>query len=282
MKRLRQILAAVALGAFAAWGQAAAQDANSDTLADVRLQLFSLYGSLEALRLELHQSGTSPAASLESSSDTAAMQRIDDLEFELRRAISKIEELEYRIVRIAEDGMRQIKDLEFRLVELGGGDLASIEDGVLLGGESEGPAQGLPPDVDSFSESTPSADERSSFDLAMEAFQRGDHARAAELFDAFSQEFSLSALNVDAHYFRAESLMVLSDPTNAARAYLESYRLDETGATAPRALVGLGSSFTDLNRTAEACRLYQEILVAFPQSPESIAASFEIEQLGCN
>ena len=71
------------------------------------------------------------------------MQRIDDLEFELRRAISKIEELEYRIVRIAEDGMRQIKDLEFRLVELGGGDLASIEDGVLLGGESEGAGTGL-------------------------------------------------------------------------------------------------------------------------------------------
>ena len=67
--------------------------------------------------------------------------------------------------------------------------------------KARGPAQGLPPDVDSFSESTPSADERSSFDLAMEAFQRGDHARAAELFDAFSQEFSLSALNVDAHYF---------------------------------------------------------------------------------
>ena len=262
-----------------------AQDADQETLADVRRQLFDLYSEMERLRLQLLPSGT--ATDIENIEEgveqpnPVAIRKIDELERELRRAISKIEELEFRIIGIAEDGTRQIKDLEFLLVELGGGDLSTIGPGVPLGGETgflaaEPPSAG--PAAGEFDTSTA---EQMAFDLAMSAYSSSNYVEAASRFEEFNRNYALSELNVDAHYYRAESLFNAGDPTGAARAYLESYKLDSTGVAAPRALLGLGRSLSAVGQNAEACRVHQEIVIAFPDSPEASFASAEFNSLGC-
>ena len=262
-----------------------AQDADQETLADVRRQLFDLYSEMERLRLQLHPSGT--ATDMENVEEDieqpspVAIRRIDELERELRGAISKIEELEFRIIRIAEDGIRQIKDLEFLLVELGGGDLSTIGPGVPLGGEPGFSATEPPSAGRATGEFDTSTDEQMAFDLAMSAYNSSNYVEAASRFEAFNRNFALSELNVDAHYYRAESLFNAGDPTGAARAYLESYKLDSTGVAAPRALLGLGRSLAAVGQNAEACRVHQEIVIAFPDSPEASFASAEFDSLEC-
>ena len=253
-------------------GPAPGQTADDETLADIRRQLFDLYATMEGLRLQLRQSDPATEIDVSGSSNDVSVQRIDELEFELRQAIDKIEKLEFRIIRIAEDGSRQIKDLEFLLIELGGGDLSSVGEGVPLGNE-EG--------TDSSEFGAPLG-EQAAFDMAMAAFSAADYAEADSLFAEFTRVHAFSDLNVDAHFHRGESLANIGNFAGAAKAYLDSYRLDKEGGTAPRALLGLGRSLSAVGRSAEACRLLQEVLVAFPDSAEAGAASAEFEALECN
>ena len=265
-------LAASALSAFMLFGPAAGQTADDGTLADIRHQLFDLYATMEGLRLQLRPSDRVADGDGSDSTAEVSVQRIDELEFELRQAIDKIEKLEFRIIRIAEDGSRQIKDLEFLLTELGGGDLSSVGEGVPLGnGEgTESSEFGAP------------LGEQAAFDMAMAAFSAADHAEADKLFAEFTRVHAFSALNIDAHFHRGESLANMGNFAGAAKAYLDSYRLDKEGKTAPRALLGLGRSLSAVGRSAEACRLLQEILVAFPDSAEAGAASAESDALECS
>ena len=265
-------LAAATLCAFMLSGPAAGQTVDDETLADIRRQLFDLYATMEGLRLQLRQSDPEAEIDVSGSSNDVSVQRIDELEFELRQAIDKIEKLEFRIIRIAEDGSRQIKDLEFLLTELGGGDLSSVGEGVPLGnGEgTESSEFGAP------------LGEQAAFDMAMAAFSAADYAEADSLFAEFTRVHAFSDLNVDAHFHRGESLANIGNFAGAAKAYLDSYRLDKEGGTAPRALLGLGRSLSAVGRSAEACRLLQEVLVAFPDSAEAGAASAEFEALECN
>ena len=277
---LQRAIAVVATS-IAVCSPSVAQVAEDETLADIRRQMFNLYGSMEHLRLELLQTEESEAGLTFDYATEDVFHRIDVLEYELRQAISKIEELEFRILRIAEDGTRQLRDLEFQLVELGGGDLSSIRDPIPLGdATSQGPS-GSAAVVGSVDRLTNTASEQRAFDLAVEAYKAGDYLTAHRLFLDFSQAYALSELNADAHYFRADSLLNVGDPTGAAKAFLDSYRLDQSGETAPRALYGLAVSLTVLGRDAEACRMHEEILSAFPESPESAMSSQEIESLIC-
>ena len=254
------------------FGPAAGQRADDETLADIRLQLFDLFATMEQLRLQLRPSDQAAVNDESGSPNDVSVRRIDELELELRRAIDKIERLEFRIISIAEDGSRQIKDLEFLLTELGGGDLSSVGEGVPLGNEAGTESSGF---------GSPSG-EQAAFDRAMAAFSAADYAEADRLFAEFTRVHAFSELNVDAHFHRGEALASMGDSAGAAKAYLDSYRLDKEGETAPRALLGLGRSLSAVGRSAEACRLLQEVLVAFPDSAEAGAASAEFESLGCN
>ena len=267
----RTVVAAT-LCAFMLFGPAAGQTADDETLADIRRQLFDLFATMERLRLQLRPSDRATVGDGSGLPSDVSVQRIDELELELRRAIDKIERLEFRIIRIAEDGSRQIKDLEFLLTELGGGDLSSVGEGVPLGNEGG---------TESSEFGSPSG-EQAEFDRAMAAFSAADYAEADRLFAEFTRVHAFSELNVDAHFHRGEALAGIGDSAGAAKAYLDSYRLDKEGETAPRALLGLGRSLSAVGRSAEACRLLQEILVAFPDSAEAGTASAEFDSLGCN
>ena len=81
------------------------------------------------------------AAQAQTSGATAA--RVVELEDQIRRLNGRIEELEFRLRRIADDATRRFGDLEFRLTELEGGDVALLGDPVPLGqtgGAGSGPS----------------------------------------------------------------------------------------------------------------------------------------------
>src|SRR6056297_778638 len=108
---------------------AAAQD-RDQTLADVRQELSVLWVEMQKLKRELVTTG-GPQVNVQG---TSALDRINSIESELTRLISRTEELQNRVDRIVTDGTNRIGDLEFRLVELEGGDVSKLGETTTLGG----------------------------------------------------------------------------------------------------------------------------------------------------
>ncbi len=266
-----------AAAAFAALAiSTAAQDTADETIADVRAQLFELYGQMESLRRELVP--TDPAYPAPSDSDVDIFRRLDGLESELRAAIAKIEDLEFQIVRIAEDGNRQLRDLEFILVELAGKDTSRLSLGSPLGEEIKMPETYQ---LDTTEVVDQSKSEESRFDAAKQSFWDGDYEAAIEQFEAYINAYPKGKFIPDALYAQGEAHMLLSRFQEAGTSFLSAFQHDESGPVAPEALLRLGESIAELGVAEQACLILREVGARFPDSFEAGLADARLASLDC-
>ena len=249
---------------------------NEETLADIRQELTLLNVEIQRLNQELstkNASGTSVAGS------GSLLQRTDTLEQELRRITGIVEELQFRIGIIVQDGTNRIGDLEFRLVELEGGDVTTLGQTSTLGGaDMSVPTQ--PSIQDNGIELT--ASEQSDFDRAKSAVETGGFARAVTQFDQFLLTYPNGPLTSDAHYWRAEGLAGQGDWSNAARAFLESFSGTPDAEIAPKSLYRLGVSLAQLGQTQDACATLGEVERRYPAAIEVGEAQAEMTALSCS
>lgn len=248
---------------------AAAQD-RAATLADIRQQIMVLEVELQSLRRELSTTGT--AMGNVAPEGAGPITRLDSVEGALRTLTARIEELEFRIGRVVEDGTNRIDDLKFRLTELEGGDIGQIPPTLPLGGGAL-PAPvtpNPPPDAPELA-----VGEQADFDAATELARDSTPADALAAFDRFVETYPRSPLTAEAHLFRGDMLVQLGNPTQAGRAFLESYTLAELDnpGLAAEALLKLGRTLADLGQTAEAC-------VALGQVPARFAGTAAAEDAG--
>jgi tol-pal system protein YbgF len=255
---------------------AAAQD--TQTLADIRQELSTLSVEMTRLTRELSTTGTAGVTAL----PVSVLERVNAMESELSRVTSKIEELEFRINRIVDDGTRRIADLEFRLVELEGGDISTLGQTTTLGGEDQATAP--PPSVASPSDTTSqlAVGEQDDFKRAQEALASGDFRGASDQFAAFNQTYPGSPLAAQADLRRGDALEAVGDVREAARAYLGSFSAEPTGAVADEALFRLGSALGKLGQSSEACVTLSEVPTRFPDSAFAPRAIAERQDLGCS
>ena len=276
----KSLLFVSALAAFAFFGgMAAAQENSGETLADIRAQLLELYGQMEALRRELIPSAARPREI--GPSDLGSLRRIDGLERELRESMAKVEELEFRILRIAEDGNRQIRDLEFMLMELAGNDLSQLTVGQPLGEElrpvstvsANGSAETVVADFSSL--------EEEGFNRAMQAYQNGEIQSAIEQFSELAEAYPEGRFVADAHYFRGEALYFQEKWLEAGKAFLAAFAHDNAGPTAAKSMLRLGESLIELGQTNEACTILRDVGARFPDSGEAGLADAQLANLDC-
>ena len=273
---MRVLLAAVLLLAAPAF----AQD-RERTLADIRQELTVLFVEMQRLKRELSTTGA-PEGRLRS---TNVLERLDDLEAEVRRLTEATEQLVNRVHSIVADGTNRIGDLEFRLCELEADcDIASLGETTTLGGSLSGetePAEVAPVTQADSGFSIDMIDtggvelalaERADFDRAKASYDQGDFETAAELFQAFTETYQGGPLAGVAHLLRGEALSELGMTSEAARAYLESYSGTPDGPTAPVALLQLGLSLDVLGQVQEACITLSEVTLRFPESDASVEA----------
>ncbi|WP_204113378.1 tol-pal system protein YbgF [Shimia biformata] len=260
-----------------------AQSTKQETLADIRQQLTLLYGDVQRLKRELSTTG---GVFGQSTGGGSALERMDLIERELQRLTNKTEELEFRIQRVVEDGTNRVGDLEFRLVELEGGDVSTLGETTTLGGDVE---TGSPSTGGSNAGSGTVAQptelavgERADFDRATAALEGSDFQSASDQFAAFTTTYPGSPLESEAHLRRGQALEGLEQLTGAARAYLESYSRNPTGATAPEALYRLGATLGRLNQQNEACVTLGEVGYRYPDSSYAGDADTEMLRLGCS
>ncbi|MXW87096.1 MAG: tol-pal system protein YbgF [Boseongicola sp. SB0667_bin_21] len=268
---------------------AAAQD-REQTLADIRQELAVLFVEMQRLQRELSTTGA-PEGQLAS---TNALERLDEMEKEVRRLTAASEQLANRVQSIVADGTNRIGDLEFRLCELEADcDIASLGETTPLGGtmteESAQADVAAVPQVDSgFSVDMIDTggvelaiEERADFDQAKASFDQGEFETAAEQLRAFTENYQGGPLAGVAHLLRGEALSELGMTPDAARAYLESYSGTPDGPTAPVALLKLGLSLDGLGQGQEACITLSEVTLRFPGTDASADAQQARTGMSC-
>jgi tol-pal system protein YbgF len=258
---------------------AMAQD-RTQSLADIRQELSVLFVEMQRLRGELNTTGGAMGAG----DSGTVLARIDAIEGELRRLTNQTEQLQIRVERVVTDGTNRIGDLEFRLCELTPdcriGDLAPT---LPLGGAVEAGAGGVvPPAAPAMpSGANLAVAEQSDFDRARAAYENADFAQAAQLFEAFTQTYPGGPLSAEAHFLRGQSEAQQTAWSRAARAYLDSFTADPSGARAGDALLNLGIALGELGQRDEACLTLGEVGARFPASPAATEAIAARARLTC-
>lgn len=250
--------------------------AQDETLADIRAQLSALFRDVQSLSAELTANGAATGVA-----GSNPLERIEAINAELTRLTAKTEELEFRIGRIVADGTNRIGDLEFRLCELEPTcDIGTLGVTSTLGGDPDTPAPTPAPVV------TPgpqlAVGETADFEAAMAAFEGGDFQAAADQFASFVQKYPGGPMNQQAHYLRGEAYESLGSMTDAARAYLDAFSLNQSSELAPDALFKLGFSLGALGQTQDACITLAQVGVRFPNSDASLDAASAQRNLGCS
>jgi len=258
----------------------AAQD-RSQTLADIRQELSVLYVEIQRLRGELNTTGGVQG----SGGGGTVLTRVDTIEAELRRLTGLTEDLQIRIDRVVTDGTNRIGDLEFRLCELEPDcDVGSLGETPSLGGVDvqQGSASMAPLAPSVPGGANMAVAEQSDFDRARDAFESGDYANAAQLFETFTQTYPGGPMSAEAHFLRGQAEAQQGAWSRAARAYLDAFTADPEGPRGPASLFRLGSALGQLGQTDEACMTLGEVGVRYPSDPASVEASAERARLGCS
>lgn len=273
------IIYCACLWAICAVGPGLAQS-KQETLADIRQELTFLHNEIQSLKREL---STTSGATTPTGAGTH-LQRIDALEQEFQRITGVMEQLQFRIDRIVQDGTNRIGDLEFRLVELEGGDVTKLGQTTTLGGETQGVSSGVSGVSQTRNSSSGvelAVSEKDDFDRALAAYESGNALEAVKLFDQFLLSYPGGPLTGEAHYWRAEALATQEDWRNAARAFLESFSGSPQGSKAPKSLLRLGMSLAKLGQVQDACIMLNEVEIRYPNTNEVAEAKAEIIALNC-
>jgi tol-pal system protein YbgF len=252
--------------------------AQDGTLADIRQELSTLYIDIQSLRAELTATGaltTGPVGN-------TPLERLNAIESELQRLTSKTEELEFRINRITTDGTNRIGDLEFRICELEPGcDIGALGSTPSLGGVDSAAAVPAPQTPTEGGGPALAIGEGEDFRRAQEALAAGDFRGAADLFATVVTSYPGSPLTAEAHLRRGDALTALGASSDAARAYLDSFSFNPTGAFAPEALVKLGTTLGGLGQVQDACVTLAEVGLRFPGTPQVAQADAQRAALAC-
>lgn len=251
---------------------------STETLADIRQELSVLYVEIQKLNRELSTTGSAGTAT----AGQTLLDRVNTIESELARLTAKTEELEIRITNVVRDGTNRIGDLEFRLCELEVNcDIGQLSEGTTLGGVevSGGTTPAQTPTDEPVVEMA--VGEKADFERAEEALAAGNHAEAAQMFEAFRTNYPGGPLTDKAGVLRGEALEGAGDLTAAARAFLDVFSKAPEGPLAADALYNLGRVLGRLGQTDEACVTLSEVGVRFPASDAVPEAQAARQNLGC-
>lgn len=275
----------LALCAALALPGAATAQGRDQTLADIRQELSVLFVELQRLGQELNTTGGATGTGATGS----ALARMDAIEAELRRLTALTETLQLRIDTVVRDGTNRVGDLEFRLCELEPDcDIGDLGETPSLGGvDVQGAATPLPlpqpaPGGGGGDGPRLAVAEQGDFDRARAAFDEGDYARAAELFESFTLTYPGGPLSAEAHYLRGDAEAAQGSWSRAARAYLDAFTAAPDGTRAPAALTALGVALGRLGQVEEACITLAEVAMRYPGSAAVSEAEAERFRLNCS
>ena len=200
------------------------------------------------------------------------LDRVGQLEEEVRRQRGRAEEADFRNRQLAAEVQKLQGDMDFRFQQLEGGG------GGRSGGASANRAAAPPPVAPPMA-APPSAPATSAPRTPERALSEGQQALARRDFataETAAREVIANrgggTRGQDAQLLLADALMGKGDHQNAAIAYDDAYRRNRQGARAPEALVGLAGAFTAFGARREACATLDDLRSDFPRLNPTFAS----------
>jgi len=195
---------------------------------------------------------SAPPAAGGSDTVTQLLDRVSQLEEEVRTLRGRIDEAYNASQRQGEDLSKQIGDLNFKLDGQAG---------------TGAPAPAAAPGLAAPAPVAPAPAGRRTPELAMQqgnaALARRDYPTA----EAAAREVLAgprTPRSSDADFLLAQALAGKKDWAKAAVAYDDTYNRAKTGVHAPDSLLGLAGALTNLNDRASACQALNRLRIAFP------------------
>lgn len=249
--------------------------APDQTLEDLRLSLQQLDQDLQQLRGQLVSTGqVSPGIPF----DAGTLARLDAIEARIRTLTGQVEQIQFEVRRVAEDGGRRIADMDFRLTELEGGDTSFVAPASDLGGTASGGGGTAAPNTPQVA-----VTEQSAFDAARAQYDAGDFVAAATGFEQFLETFPGGPLTTEARYYAARSYEAQGQYRAAAINYLNAFSATPDGPQAADALRRLAGALGQIGQQTEACLTYDEALTRFADEGDTYVSAIlnEKQTLGC-
>ena len=243
----------------------------------LQVEVDQLREDVQVLQRKLYreqQDGISPA----SAQDVAV--RMGQFDQDLRTAVGKIDELEYKIKTLNEriDVMNKDIDVRFKMLE------GKPLDGVGLGAQLQESkkfdapvADGAPASIvgDAISKGTdlPKVKTLSAEEIykqGMDALNAGDQDLAAQKFTSVMTKYPEHTLAGNSQYWLGEAYYAKKDYAKAAVAFgkgLEKYKNGNKGADS---LLKLGMSMRELGKKEEACTAFKSLPTEFAKADDDI------------
>lgn len=201
----------------------------------------------------------------------ALLDRVSQLEDQLRRMQGRLDEVDNARQRQGEDLRKDLEDLNFKLgagVTAGAG--ATARPPTSAGAAAPPATPAAPPAT------TPTAGPRRTPEVAMQegnaALARRDYA-AAEAAAKEVLAFPRSPRAVDAQFLMAQALAGKRDWQAAAVAYDDAYNRSKTGTHAQPSLLGLANALVAINEKRAACATLDKLASEFPNIRTALRAN---------
>lgn len=186
--------------------------------------------------------------------------RVDSLEAQLRTLTGQSEENAHRL-RLLETGVAQLRaDAEARAGEAAAPS-ATASPAPTTGERSASPGRSAPPPA-----ATAAPDVAGAGDAGEEAYTAGyrlwndqRYAEAQKSLEATVKKYPKHASASRAQNLLGRAYLDDGKPAAAAKVFLANYQNNPKGERAPDSLYFLGQALVQLNKTVEACKVYDEL-----------------------
>jgi len=247
-----------------------------ERLADIRIELQNLDFKLQVLRWELVQTDNEIKEQFFGSD--LLLDRLDEIENEIRENLNKIELIEYKINNEVARVSLNLQEIEKRVEKIAGGEVAF-------------PINQPTPEVENFAIPEKPQDsallenieaEDVLFNNGLNHFVENEFAQAIEEFEKLLELYPDNDLRADTYFYLGEAQTKLELWKEASEAFLNSFLEDNSGPRAPLTLMRLGQVFVSWERIEEACQMFSAVVERFPNTIEAQNSKNYIGRFECN
>ncbi len=121
------------------------------------------------------------------------------------------------------------------------------------------------------------ADPNEAYAYASNFLLTGDYIKARQAFELYVQSFPKSVHTPDARFRLGEIYLATGANTDAAQAFIGHIRDYPSDPKSAEAHLKLGTSFARMKQTTQACQIYKQVRIKFPNASQIVLSRTELE-----
>lgn len=258
----------------------------------------ALFPAVATAQVEVNRYGTysnyssqqAPVAVSPAAGDQAALDaRMAQLEEQMRRMQGSLEEMQYKLNMLGSNSQQyqEMTDKKVSMLEQKMATTHSAAAGAAVApsGDTQqaaatattSPAAG-PAAAQTTVKAAASASARDQYNQAFQLLNQANFKDARTILEQFVQRYPDDGLIGNAYYWLGETFYVERSFPQAADLFRKGYEKMPSGPKAPDNLLKLGMSLSSMGKPQDACVVYDQIYVKFPNVGSSIRQKVEQEK----